>query len=221
MCSKPSTTKRSAAWCHRGSSRMKPPSLWRSKARTAPLGSTSRRAVTVRSPSRFSFELIEKRDWSDRIGVLEENVKHPFFPLQFRIVRQRWPGDVRKRRLVRRRKRSIGRQGDADGDDSRQRQDACPLRTDRPARPPTGSRHRGACDPPGQGREFLQLCPGAPGTPCRAWRRAEHERRTGGAAPPVSARLGLSRRRESRGRRHLLTKRRERRPGATRDGVRG
>src|SRR6266481_8768501 len=52
ICQKPDTTKRSAAWCQRGSRRTRPGSPWSSNARVAPAGGRKRNAVETFCPSR-------------------------------------------------------------------------------------------------------------------------------------------------------------------------
>ena len=73
MWTKPSSTKRSAAWCQRGSRRTRPGLPWSSKARSALAGrqEAQRRSPPCR-PMRARRGSIENRDRSERIGNVEQ-----------------------------------------------------------------------------------------------------------------------------------------------------
>ena len=66
--STPSSTKCQAAWCHRGSSQMRPGLPVYSNVRTAPSGGRNRSTELIRTPERSSDGSIEKADRSEPMG---------------------------------------------------------------------------------------------------------------------------------------------------------
>ena len=82
------TTKRSAAWCQRGSRRTRPGSPWNSKARAAPPGGRKRSAVETFWPSRST------RGWIGEFGavgadrIFEQHVEQLLVPVELEIVRR-------------------------------------------------------------------------------------------------------------------------------------